>query len=637
MPNVEAQQDKLVRARLLVIAVANTAVSGLYPSRFLINSDILTGCGSASSHCDTGCQSGFGNCTSSKRLAIRDTDHRMEARATSVVQVPATGAGPDYTYPPIPTVTVYAATLYVTVTVANTLVSESSIGASSVALSASQSQILISLTPTSSAMDTSFGSSATVAVPSSPTSDAITSVSVSLTISDSSATSSMNGAPPVATPSFCLKVVTPGTFVSGWAIKQNNPGSNNGAFWIDPVVGGVHPAVSYFSIGDQDRLMVVTPGTVGTIVTGYSRGTSNMFRFTTPYESLLATTCKIKTDVAGYVGQQILKCTGGFASGPQHTYTGFRPGTVNNNGLNYLFGTDDFVTDTPTNFIVDFGVFTGDDCERDSSLSSTVSAVPTPSTSSAIQTSIDISTTSAVSSASLSSTAVVLSSSVVVSSSIVAPSPAPIPSNFCLKVARPGVRSTGWIVRQSNLDNGVYYLEPTVGTSNPYTSRFTLDDVNQLISTTPGIIPGTRAGYTPSTGSRMRFWKPLTDYLGVICAVKTDVSDYEGQQLLKCTGGFFGNVYTGWRHSTIVGSSGERIGLLQGTDDLTTTNDTDDNFLVEMGLFTGGDCPVGDAPAIPSSELLNVTVLTSSVPTQSTDVVSSSAVTFVASSTPAPV
>jgi hypothetical protein len=361
-----------------------------------------------------------------------------------------------------------------------------------------------------------------------------------------------------------------------------------------------------------------------------------MFRFTTPYDSLLATTCKIETDVAGYVGQQILKCTGGFASRPQHTYTGFRPGTVNNNGLHYLFGTDDFITNTPTDFVIDFGVFTGDNCVKDSIISSAVSAAPTPTASSDVQSSTDISTTSALSSASFSTSSVVLSSSVVVSSSGTAASSAPIPSDFCLKVVRPGVRSTGWIVRQSNLDNGNYRLDPVVGGTNPYTSRFTLDDVNQLISTTPGIEPGTRAGYTTSTGSTMRFFSPRATYLGVICSVKIDVAGYEGQQLLKCSGGFRGSVYTGWRQYTFVGGSGERIQWLQGTDVLTTTNDTDDNFLIELGLFTGGDCPLGDTPATPSSDSSDITVLSSSVPTPSADVMSSSAMNSVVSSMPTP-
>jgi hypothetical protein len=587
-----------------------------------------TGCGSASSYCGAGCLPAFGDCNSSQRLAIRNVNHHLEARATPVVQAAATGAGPDYTYPPIPTVTVYAATVYVT---------EPYMDISSSAVSSLQSQSLGSSAPTSSA--TLILSSSSVPDTMSSFSASITATPASMppTMTMSSVVSLPNSATPSAAPvarpsDFCLRVVTPNTFITGWAIKESNPGGSNGAFFIDPVIGGKYPTVAHYSIGDQNKLTVTTPGTQGIILTGHSRGTGNMFRYTVPYSSLLATTCDIKTDVTGFVGQQILKCTGGFASQPVETFTGFRYGTVDNNGENYLFATDDFTTKTPDDFVIELGVFTGDNCLKDSIVSSAVSAAPTSTTSRAEQSPADFSATMSVPSSSA-----VLSSTVLISSSVVAPSSAPVPSNFCLKVVRPGVRSTGWIVRQPNLENGNYRLDPAVGGSNPYTSRFTLDDINQLISTTPGIETGTRSGYTTSTGATMRYFSTRVTYLGVICSVKSDVSGYEGQQLLKCTGGFRGKVYTGWRQYTFVSSLGERIQWLQGTDDLTTTNDTNDNFLIELGLFTGGDCPVGDAPAAPSSASSDVMASSSSVPTPSADPVSSSSVNSVVSSTPTPI
>jgi hypothetical protein len=586
------------------------------------------GCGSASSYCGAGCLPAFGDCTSSQRLAIRNANHHLEARATSVVQVAATGAGPDYTYPPIPTVTVYATTVYVTIPY---------VDISSSAVSSLQSQAMGSSVPTSSA--TLILSSSSVPDAMSSFSGSITATTASITpaMTMSSVVSSTNSAAPSAAPvarpsDFCLRVVTPNTFITGWAIKQSNPGGSNGAFLIDPVVGGKYPTVAHYSIGDQKELTVTTPGTQGILLTGHSRGTGSMFRYTVPYSSFFATTCDIKTDVAGFVGQQILKCTGGFASQSAQTFTGFRYGTVDNNGVNYLFATDDFTTNTPDDFVIELGVFTGDDCLKDSIVSSAVSAASTPTTSSVQQSPADFSATVAVPSSST-----VLSSTVLISSSVVAPSPAPVPSNFCLKVVRPGVRSTGWIVRQTNLENGNYRLDPAVGGSNPYTSRFTLDNINQLISTTPGIEPGTRAGYSTSTGSTMRYFSTRATYLGVICSVKSDVSGYEGRQLLKCTGGFRGKVYTGWRQYTFVSSSGERIQWLQGTDNLTTTNDTNDNFLIELGLFTGGDCPVNDVPTALSSASSDVMALSSSVPTPSADPVSSSSVNSVVSSTPTPI
>ncbi|KAK7183444.1 uncharacterized protein CC84DRAFT_1169641 [Paraphaeosphaeria sporulosa] len=82
---------------------------------------------------------------------------------------------------------------------------------------------------------------------------------------------------------------------------------------------------------------VTTPGTVGDTITRYSRGTGGMFRWATPYEPLPSNTCEIRTDVLGFLGQQVLKCTGSLKS-PSQTFTGFADKDVNGNGLHYLFG-----------------------------------------------------------------------------------------------------------------------------------------------------------------------------------------------------------------------------------------------------------------------------------------------------------
>jgi hypothetical protein len=85
-----------------------------------------------------------------------------------------------------------------------------------------------------------------------------------------------------------------------------------------------------------------------------------MFRFRAPSDTLPGNTCVVKTDVAGYEGQMVLKCTGGFTTAPVHTYTGFRDDYWNN--LDYLDGTDDFTTDTSDNFLIELGLFTGGAC-----------------------------------------------------------------------------------------------------------------------------------------------------------------------------------------------------------------------------------------------------------------------------------
>ncbi|KAF9736401.1 hypothetical protein PMIN01_06317 [Paraphaeosphaeria minitans] len=82
---------------------------------------------------------------------------------------------------------------------------------------------------------------------------------------------------------------------------------------------------------------VTTPGTVGDIITSYSRGTGGMFRWAAPYDPLPSNTCEVRTDVQGFLGQQVLKCTGSLKS-PSQTFTGFADEDVNGNGLHYLFG-----------------------------------------------------------------------------------------------------------------------------------------------------------------------------------------------------------------------------------------------------------------------------------------------------------
>ncbi|KAF2034184.1 hypothetical protein EK21DRAFT_85629 [Setomelanomma holmii] len=571
-------------------------------------------CGSTSGYCGTGCHSGFGDCTSSKRFAARDVVNNLGARQDAV-----TGGGPDYTYPPIPTSTVYVATATVYVTVATVTVT---VAGNAPATSS------MSLTPDAQASSSIAIRSSAADAPSSLSSASISAdlASIPLSLPTPNVTPVSSSTGPVATvaapANFCLKVITPGVVSTDWRVKHTSVAAGNGNYQLDPAVGGTVGYVARYMLDDTNRLILTTPGLDSFKETGHSRGTGGMLRFRA-LGGANPTTCHVYTDVEGFIGQMVLKCVGGFLTAPPHTYTAFRHYNKISPGVTNLFATDDLTTNEDGNFLIDLGLYTGDDCPVDAPVTSsdvstpTASAdltSPTPDLSSSSDTpspSIDISATPSssipASSATPDASSSIAASTSADSSSSVAsltlsatsdlPSATPTTSpnsvgNFCLKVLTPNVKSTGWVITQTDAtaNNGALFLYPSDNNPNPVT-RFTIDSASMLTVTTPGGSGTAVTDYSRGTGSMFRFRAPYS-VPGNVCVIKTYVAGYEGQQVLKCTGGFTTapmHTYTGFRNDHWTSNG---LDYLDGTDDFTTP-DTADNFIIELGPFTGGVCPSG--------------------------------------------
>jgi hypothetical protein len=191
------------------------------------------------------------------------------------------------------------------------------------------------------------------------------------------------------------------------------------------------------------------------------------------------------------------------------------------------------------------------------------------------------------------------------------------PNNFCLKVLTPNVKSSGWVIKQSDPSgsNGALWIDPIVGGQYNYIVRFSIGADNVLFLNLPG--GGTKiTRYSRGTSGMFRFSDPFQQ--SNTCVVKTSVPGFEGQQVLKCTGGFTTkpiHTYTGFRDQP-VNNNGKHY--LFGNDDFEKP-DTEENFKIELGLFTGGDCPV-DAPA--PSTTSEETLPSSATPTLSSDALS---------------
>jgi hypothetical protein len=155
-------------------------------------------CRSGSSYCGSSCKPAFGDCSNVR------------------CQAPAIGGGPDFTYPPIPTITA-TTTVTASITTGNsvpTISTMSNIASSNSSASGSQSMSSFSSTPslthvaestdiattTCSSLDTPTSTSMLSTPPPAPTSDVV---------------------PPA---NFCLKVLTPGVSSSGFVVKSNNIG-----------------------------------------------------------------------------------------------------------------------------------------------------------------------------------------------------------------------------------------------------------------------------------------------------------------------------------------------------------------------------------------------------------------------------
>jgi hypothetical protein len=67
--------------------------------------------------------------------------------------------------------------------------------------------------------------------------------------------------------------------------------------------------------------------------------------------------CTIKTDVADFVGKEVLKCNAPMTG---NSFTPFR--VTLGSGLMYLYGTLDLVSSTAASYLIELGVFRGGDC-----------------------------------------------------------------------------------------------------------------------------------------------------------------------------------------------------------------------------------------------------------------------------------
>lgn len=143
-------------------------------------------------------------------------------------------------------------------------------------------------------------------------------------------------------------------------------------------------------------------------------------------------------------------------------------------------------------------------------------------------------------------------------------------------------------------------MDPIVGGSIAHVMRFAIGMDNILMVTTPGLAYPQITRYSRGTGAWLRFADNFANAYPVACVVKTSVPGYEGQQVLKCIGGFPTvpvRTFTGFRDQAVVNVPHRLFG-----DENLSQPDTADNFKVELGLFTGGACPVDAPPASSTSE-----------------------------------
>lgn len=164
---------------------------------------------------------------------------------------------------------------------------------------------------------------------------------------------------------FCLKVLTPNVKTTDWIIKQSGLEGGNGAYLIDPVTGGAFEYVARFHLDTEGVLRVTTPGSQTDMYALYIRPLQGMFRYNMHIEgTTVPVKCSVKTNVAGYEGNMVLKCVGG--PRPQQVLTEFRDvyGSSSNpdDTTDKLYGTDDLTTNTETSFRIELGLFTGGVC-----------------------------------------------------------------------------------------------------------------------------------------------------------------------------------------------------------------------------------------------------------------------------------
>jgi hypothetical protein len=85
--------------------------------------------------------------------------------------------------------------------------------------------------------------------------------------------------------------------------------------------------------------------------------TNNLHTYRNPTIPIVFPTCTVRTDVAGFIDQEVLKCD---AQMPADVYTAFRVSA--GSASSFLYGTSDLVTTTATNYSIELRVFRGSAC-----------------------------------------------------------------------------------------------------------------------------------------------------------------------------------------------------------------------------------------------------------------------------------
>jgi hypothetical protein len=117
-----------------------------------------------------------------------------------------------------------------------------------------------------------------------------------------------------------------------------------------------------FNLNAQGHLIVTSSNPDYTnALTVSGTGSNRNFRPQTnpTLSSLAIPVCRVRTDVAGYIGRQVLKCSATLGA---TAYTGFRSQKTSSASTPELVGTSEFTTSTTLSYVVELGLFTGAQC-----------------------------------------------------------------------------------------------------------------------------------------------------------------------------------------------------------------------------------------------------------------------------------
>jgi hypothetical protein len=165
-----------------------------------------------------------------------------------------------------------------------------------------------------------------------------------------------------------------------------------------------------------------------------------------------------------------------------------------------------------------------------------------------------------------------------------------IPEAFCLKVITPGVVTFDYMVRVTSNSNDyptIHVINGKLTNPNPQIvpAIWSLNAQGQLVMKMPSQYTGNLGGFvsTSGTSSFMRA-QPSTKagYAFLTCTIKTDEPSFPEQPVLKCTTPQTGGAFTRFR----VMANG--FNFVYGTRDMTTK--TANNYLIDLGVFTGAQC-----------------------------------------------